>query len=285
MPSSQLSYGYSGLAVQTGDGMLPTSSEYPGAFMSRPRTMNILLAAILSLSLLAGGCAFGDADRKKASYHYQMGVSYLNENNITAALSELSEADRMEPDNPELQNYLGLAYFRKNKFDLAEQKYLRALALKPNFSEARNNLGVNYMELRRWDESIYHLKLVSEDIFYANHEAALMNLGLAYLGKGDYPKALSVLRSVVGNNPKNPRARVNLGRVYAALDKTELAIIEFQRATTLNKDYASAHYNLGLAYLKSKDNKAALTAFREVLRIVPDSELGQLSREYIDLLK
>lgn len=249
------------------------------------RMRKILLLALLSLSLLTLGCAANEAARKKASYHFQMGLSYLGENNVAGALSELTEAEKLDPDDPELLNYLGLAYYRRNKYEIAEQKYLRALALKQEFSEARNNLGVNYMELRRWDESIYHLKLVTDDIFYQNHEAALMNLGLAYFGKGDYPKALSVLRSVVANNTKNPRARVNLGRVYLAIDKVELAIMEFSKAVELNKEYANAHYNLALAYLKTKDNKGAVAAFREVLRIVPDSEMGQLSREYIDLLK
>ncbi|HEY6873278.1 MAG TPA: tetratricopeptide repeat protein [Geobacteraceae bacterium] len=226
-----------------------------------------------------------DGARKQASYHYQMGMSYLGENNVTGALVELTEAEKLNPDDPELLNYLGLAYFRKNKFDLAERKYLRAIELKPTYSEARNNLGVDYMELKRWDDAVYHLKMVTEDIFYPNQEAAAINLGLAYFGKGDYPKALSVLRAVVAGNSRDPRARVSLGRVYAALDKYELAIIEFSRAVELDKDYANAHYNLGLAYQKIKDNQAAIAAFRQVVRIAPDSEIGQLSREYIDLLK
>lgn len=253
--------------------------------MTANNIRHILLLALLSVSLLNGGCAMGEAARNKASYHYQMGLSYLGENNVTGALVELTEAEKLNPDDPEVLNYLGLAYYRKSKFDLAEQKYLRAIALKPGYSEARNNLGVDYLELKRWDDAVYHLKMVTEDIFYQGQEAAGINLGLAYFGKGDYPKALSVLRSAVGNNPRNPRARVNLGKVYFALDKFELAIMEFARAAELARDYANAHYNLGLAYLKTKDNKAAVAAFREVLRIAPDSELGQLSREYLDLLK
>lgn len=253
--------------------------------MTAIRVRHILLAALISLSLFTGGCALGEADRKKASYHYQMGLSYLGESNVTGALVELTEAEKLDPDNPELLNYLGLAYFYKNKFDIAEQKYLRALVLKPGYSEARNNLGVDYLEMKRWDDAIHHLKMVTEDIFYQNQESANINLGLAYFGKGDFPKAISVLRSVVANNPRNPRARVNLGKVYFALDKFELAVMEFTRAVEINRDYANAHYNLGLAYLKTKDNRAAVAAFREVLRITPDSELGQLSREYLDLLK
>lgn len=245
----------------------------------------LLLLTLLSIYLLNAGCAMSETAKKNASYHFQMGLSYLGENNVTGALVELTEAEKLNPDDPELLNYLGLAYFRKNKFELAEQKYLKALELKPGYSEARNNLGVDYLEMKRWDDAIHLLKMVTEDIFYQNQETAGINLGLAYFGKGDYPKALSVLRSVVAGNPRDPRARVNLGKVYFALDKVELAINEFSRAVELNRDYANAHYNLGLASLKTKDNRGAAAAFREVIRIAPDSEIGQLSREYMDLLK
>lgn len=214
-----------------------------------------------------------------------MGLSHLGENNVTAALVEFTEAEKINPDDPELQNYLGLSYYRKGKFDLAEQSYLKALALKPNYSEVRNNLGVDYLEMKRWDDAIQQLKLVTEDIFYQNQDSAQINLGLAYFGKGDYLKALSVLRLVVSGNPRDPRGRLNLGRVYFALDKTDLAIEEFKKAVELYKDYTNAYYNLGLAYLKIKDNSQATAAFKEVLRISPDSEMGQLSREYLDLLK
>lgn len=241
--------------------------------------------AVLLFPLLISACALSEASKKQASYHFQMGMSYLGENNVTGALVEFTEAEKIDPDDPELMNYLGLSYFRKNKFELAEQKYLKSIALKPNYSEARNNLGVNYLEMKRWDEAIHHLRVVTDDIFYQNQEAANINLGLAYFGKGDYPQALSVLRSVVGNYPRSARARITLGRLYFATDKVELSIIEYKKALELNRDYVNAYYNLALSYLKTKENTAALAAFREVLRLAPDSELGQLSREYIDLLK
>jgi Flp pilus assembly protein TadD len=250
------------------------------------RTMRrYLRGVVLAGALFSSACAFSESARKQGTYHYQMGVSYFGENNMAAALAELTEAEKYEPDNAELFNYLGMAYFNKKKFATAEQKYLRALALKPSYSEARNNLGVDYMEMQRWDDAINQFKLVTEDIFYQNQAAATINLGLAYFGKGDYPKALSVLRSVVANFPRDPRGRLNLGRVYYALDKFDLAIGEYKKAVELNREYASAYYNLGLTYLKTKDSNAARSAFIEVVRLAPDSEIGQLSREYIDALK
>ena len=53
----------------------------------------------------------------------------------------------------------------------------------------------------------------------------------------------------------------------------------------MNGSYANAYFNLGLAQVKLKESAAARRAFQEVIRIAPDSEIGQLSREYLDLLK
>lgn len=236
------------------------------------------------LAGLIAGCVT-DAAQKQASYHYQMGLSYMGENNITGALVEFTNAEKIDPDNHELMNYLGLAYFRKNKMDVSEKKYLRAIALKPDYSEARNNLAVTYLEMRRWDDAIYQLKLVMEDIFYQNQAAAGINLALAYYGKGDFPQALAILRPMAGTYPTDPRIRFTMGRVYYAMEKMDLAVGEYRKAIDMYGDYAQAHYNLALASMKMGDNRGAARSFREVVRIVPDSEIGQLSREYLQLLK
>lgn len=235
--------------------------------------------------LLASGCALSKGEKNRSIYHFQMGQSFYAESNFTGALQELTEAEKLTPKDPELLNLLGLTYFRKGRFDLAEPKYLKALDLKENFSEARNNLGVNYLEMKRWDDAIAQFKRVQDDIFYQGQDNAAINLGLAYLGKGDYPQALSVLRAQVAKNGNDPRTRLNLGRVYFAMDKTELAVEEYEKALQLNSSYASAHYHMGLAQMKLKDAQAAKGAFQEVVRLAPDSEIGQLSREYLDLLK
>ncbi|HBG07749.1 MAG: hypothetical protein A2075_10590 [Geobacteraceae bacterium GWC2_58_44] len=247
-----------------------------------PRPIPFMLALTL---LFASGCALSEAQKNRFVYHYQMGQSFYAENNFTGALQEFTEAEKLTPEDPALLNHLGLTYFRKGHYDLAERKYLVALELKPGYSEARNNLGVNYLEMKRWDDAIAQFKLVQDDIFYQGQEGAHINLGLAYLGKGEYQQALAVLRGAVGRNGGDPRTRIHLGRVYFALDRTELAVEEYKKALELNGSYANAYYYLALAKVKLKEPGAARSAFKEVVRIAPDSEIGQLSREYLDLLK
>lgn len=234
---------------------------------------------------LVAGCVMGAASQKQASYHYQMGLSYLGENNVTSALVEFTKAEQIDPDNHELMNYLGVVYFRKNKLNISEAKYLRAIALKPDYSDARNNLGVTYLEMKRWDDAIYQLKLVTEDIFYQNQSAAGINLALAYFGKGDFKQAMDTLRPMAVNYPADPMIRLTMGKIYYAMDKMDLAVGEYRKAIEMYGDYAQAHYNLALATMKQGDNKGAARSFREVVRIAPDSEIGLRSREYLELLK
>lgn len=249
---------------------------------------SFLLAVFLITLFMAGCAATSDklsSSGKPAAYHFQMGVSYLEERNYTAALVDLTEAEKMGPDNAELQYRLGQALTGRRRLDLAEQRYLKALALRPNYSEVRNDLGVIYLETSKWDSAIQQFKIVKEDLFYPNPDHAIINLALAYLGKGDHAMAMQELQVIRTNSPRNPIARVVVGRVLFAQGETEKALEEYSKALELAPDYATAHFHTGLALMKQSKLAAARTAFKEVVRIAPESEIGRTSMGYIDLLR
>jgi Tfp pilus assembly protein PilF len=243
----------------------------------------------LLLCLVASGCVSGrgknDPKPNPALYHYQMGLSYLGERNYSSALFDLTEAEKLDPENPDVLYNLGLAYVGKKRPDLAEAKFLKAILLKPGFSNARNDLGVAYLDLKRWDSAIQQFKIVKDDLFYDNNENAAINLGLAYLGKGDYTKAREELHAVASLNPRNPVARLSLGRVWFAMDKSEQAIIEYNKALYIYRDYGAAYYYLGQAQLKLNQVNDARASFNESVRLIPDSELGRAALGYLELIK
>jgi len=243
-----------------------------------------LLTALVVVSALTG-CVATSSSGRPASYHYQMGVSYLEERNYTAALTDLSEAEKMDPNNAELQYNLGRALTGKRRLDLAEQRFLRALALRPNYSEARNDLGVLYLETSRWDNAIQQFRAVKDDLFYPRHDHALINLALAYLGKGDHSSAMEELQIVRASDPRSPVVKVSVGRVLFAQGKTQQAVDEYRRAIEIAPDYSQAYFHLGLALMKQSKLSAARDAFKEVVRIAPDSGVGHSAMGYIDLLR
>lgn len=243
----------------------------------------------LLLLLTFSGCVSGRGQSMSkpnpASYHYQMGLSHLGERNYSSALFELTEAERLDPENPDVLYNLGLAFIGKKRPDLAEAKLLKAIRLRPGFSVARNDLGVAYLDLKRWNSAIQQFKIVKDDLFYENNENASINLGLAYLGNGDYPNALEVLKAVAAMNPHNPVVRLSLGRVWFAMDKSERAIVEYTKALEIYGDYGAARYYLGQAQLKLNRIDAARNSFKEAVRLIPDSELGRAALGYLDLIK
>lgn len=247
----------------------------------RSGTLLLVLAIMATLT----GCVATSSSGRPASYHYQMGLSYLEERNYTAALIDLSEAEKMDPDNAELQYNLGRALTGKQRLDLAEHKFIQALALRPNYSEARNDLGVLYLETGRWDNAIQQFKAVKDDLFYPRHANARINLGLAYLGKGELNTALDELYAVRASNPSNPIIMVSVGRVLFAQGKTEQAVHEYRRAIIVAPHYANAHFYLGLALMKQSQLSAARDAFKEVVKMAPDSAHGRTALGYVDLLR
>ena len=248
----------------------------------------ILILLLLLLPTLSG-CMTGRGQNNPkpdpGAYHYQMGLSYLGERNYSAALFELTEAEKLDAENPDVLYNLGLAFVGKKRSDLAETKFLKAISLKPDFSVARNDLGVAYLDLKRWDNAIMQFKIVKDDLFYANSENAAINLGLAYLGKGNFTKALEELKAVAALNPGNPVVHLSLGRVWSAMEKNDQAAMEYMKALKIYGDYGAAHYYLGQVQMKQKQMEAARASFKEAVRLIPDSELGRAALGFLEIIK
>ena len=277
------------MARQTGL-LLTTANRFVSVhrniFQTDRHVMKIRLPHLIYTALFftITGCA-GGQQKHPTAYHYQMGLSFLGERNYTGALIELTEAARLDPENPDILYNLGMAYMGKNRPDLAEQPLLKTIEIKPNNSSARNDLGVAYLDLKKWDKAIIQFKIVKNDIFFEHNESTSINLALAYLGKGENQLAMDELHYVLRANSRRIEARLSLGRVYFAMGKTEQAINEYKRALEIYQDYGDAHFHLGIAYLKQQQIDAARTEFNEVIRIKPNSESGRAAQGYLELLK
>jgi Flp pilus assembly protein TadD len=73
------------------------------------------------------------------------------------AMDTLSRAAKLDPENPQIQNYLGVTLSHKGLRVQAETALRKAIELAPNYGAAHNNLAVVYLgekppmiELARW---------------------------------------------------------------------------------------------------------------------------------------
>ena len=78
----------------------------------------------------------------KANAHFQMGVSYVNDNNIQPAFVEFQKALELNPNDKEAHNAIGVIYLKKLEDNAnAIKHFQKALKIDRNLSEAANNLG------------------------------------------------------------------------------------------------------------------------------------------------
>jgi Tfp pilus assembly protein PilF len=248
----------------------------------RRNFFRLVLAALLVLPLT--GCGISQEAKKQAKVHYDLGLTYLRDDNGTMALKEFLVAADANPDDADIQAALGQSYQLKKAFPEAEKHYLKALKLRPGNPTIENNLGALYLDMKRWNDAIRYFKEAADNLLFTHPEIALTGMGFAHFQKGEYLQAVNLYKKALAIAPRYPLGHLRLGEAYFALDNTELAIEEYRKALSLAPDFFMAQYQLGLSYMKVHDSEKAKAAFREVVRLAPDTEPGQQALDYLKML-
>ncbi|KAK1271098.1 hypothetical protein QJS04_geneDACA005795 [Acorus gramineus] len=108
-------------------------------------------------------------------------------------------------------------------------------------------------------------------------------LGAVMLRRKFYPAAIKYLQQAIekwdGDNQDLAQVHNALGVSLVRDGKLEKGISQFENAVKLQPGYVTAWNNLGDAYEKKKDLKAALKAFEEVLLFDPNNTIARPRRD------
>ena len=100
-----------------------------------------------------------------------------------------------------------------------------------------------------------------------SHAAARIQIAFQLLESGDYEQGLKYAQEGVALAPDNFVARVACGRLWLALDKTDRAIEELQRAVRLAPGSPDAHFALSRALAQAGHNTEAARERSEFERL------------------
>ena len=175
-------------------------------------------------------------------------ILYKDEN-FDEALPILQKARQEDPNSSLAAYYLGITYKQIQDYRSAKQNLIDAVSLKPKIKEALGELIDVLYQLGDLKEADKYLDIAEKESIYPAQTA--------------YLKGLVLLKE----------------------DKNKEAVESFQSAENLDPSLAkNCNYQIGLANIKQKNFDAAKKVFRDIIILDPNSDLAQLSNEYINAL-
>ena len=245
-----------------------------------------VLGVTFIFAFFLAGCATNKAFRERQARAYRdRGGRYLGANQPSKALEQYLEALKIYPEDPILHYDLAYAYDMKGMLDKTEYHLKEAIRLKPDYSDAYNYLGFVYFGRGKVDEAIKYYHKALENELYMNPQDAHMNLGLAYLSRKEYRKAMLHLEEAIRMVPDFAAAYNNLGKAYEGLGQYDKARFNFEKAVKFNPQYADAYLNLGRLLYRTGERKRARWSFGQVIRLEPGSEIAMEAQRYLKRLQ
>lgn len=174
-----------------------------------------------------------------------MAEVYMDENNMNAALKQLSIAKDLQKNNPNIYFNEGIIMMMQAKIEEANQLFNFAIKLNPNFEEA--------LELR----------------------------GQTLVSMGNPEHALSDFNQVLKMNPNNITTRLNRAFIFSESGKQKLAIEDCDYVLKLDPQNFTAYSKRGVAQNRLQNYKAALKDLNKALEINPEDAASTLYKAQV----
>jgi tetratricopeptide (TPR) repeat protein len=217
------------------------------------------------------------------STYLGLGKAYYYMKNYDGCISALNQGEPFaakgtDAERATFYKFRGSANFRANKFNEAISDLTNALRLNQSDWGDFFMLGSAYYRVDREDEAIQALE---KALSMKPGESTITNLlGTAYLKKGtqaisakQYPAALQALTKAVDYDPKNGYVYYNLGEIYLYEKKFPDAEKTLTHAIDLMPKNSGLYERLGLAYENQKKWDLALNAYKKAEEIGPSKAI------------
>gem|GEM_PF-635386 len=244
---------------------------------------------------------------------YQVAVSSYEANRMEAALGELEQALKVDPENAEAHNMLGIIALRQGaefeaqvqtlacirgsdaqmvaldssrRFREARASFEKAVAIRPEFAEAWNNLSVTDLNLEDWDAAIEAAGSALKIGTYSEPHIARGNLGWAYYKKRDLQRAWRELQDAVSRQPGFCVGHYRLAKILVDRGQLEMADEQLAALTADSRcPIQEAFLLAGMVAEKRSDRDRALELFQRCTNLGAKSCVAGECRRYAEMIQ
>ena len=206
---------------------------------------------------------------EKARIYHGRGVLRALNGDPGNAVLDLTEAMKLDPNNPEHYFARGEVSMSRKQFPQAVADFGIALRLDGPSVRGYYSLGTAQLSNGDVDEAIADfsgaLKLSPREVAILNDRA------YAYFGKRDWDRALADYTAAITNDPKNSLLYFNRGEVWRLTNDLQRAGNDFDTAIRLKPDYGEAYIRRGFTRVAQHDFLKALADFDKAVQINPNS--------------
>jgi type IV pilus assembly protein PilF len=245
--------------------------------------------AVLTMCACLAFCASAQTKTQKArekdpQYQYNVGLFYLNQNDVENATKYFVKALSLDTRFYLAYNAMGLAHSMKGRLDEAAKSYLKCLEINPKFTEARNNLGTVYQEMNQFDKAEAEFRTALRDLTYQNRELPYFNLARLNVLQNRFDEALDNVLKALQIRPRLAMAHNLRGLIYEKLDNVVEAVASYEQAVKIVPDDVLFNYNLAVAYFKNGDYSRSKEIFHKIQGKVTDAETRDTIARYLRLI-
>jgi tetratricopeptide (TPR) repeat protein len=221
----------------------------------------------------------GEEDRRVETVQ-----TYLNNSIFTANRGkEIMKNDVMAVEAL-ARIYENAGLYVADSINLADETYKRALELdpdNPNYYLELGRIKTSQASTRKDENEKKQMVSEAKDLFQkaidkkSDFALGYYYLALAQEALGETDASIESMGKAVSYQNNNVDYIFSLGRLYQARGKNDdLAIAEtlFKKILGVNDKEINTHFNLGLLYEKTGRKSDAISEYRRVLELLPDSE-------------
>jgi tetratricopeptide (TPR) repeat protein len=202
--------------------------------------------------------------------------AHLEMNNLDGALASADSAISLEPAWTEAYALRAKIHRRRNELNLARVDDRLASHLPAERPTSSPWTVADFLKRARFNLLAHRYEEVidlCDRALSANLSSyftdALITRGNAYLGLGDWGRALRDFDEAIKLSPENSGAFFGRGNAYVRKKEREKAIADFSEAIRLKPAESEAWYNRARASLAMEKIEQALSDFSEAIRLNP----------------
>ena len=221
-------------------------------------------------------------DQNNARMHELVGLIFLLRRDYSDGAFELSQAETLGPEDPQVRYFYGRALYNEGLYAEARDQFLACLHIQPGYRRATENLGLSYEAIGDLSDAAraYEEAINEEGRSGSKHGAPFGLYGAMLIGQGQLTAALSVLRNGVILAPNSFIVNFQLGRVLIALGKLDEAEKRLLVAKDLAPKFSRTYYLLGTICRKQKrfaEAKRYVAEFQELDKSIKSREFPMSS--------